>query len=311
MPVSPATIAAFSYNRLPADYGRILASSALAAAVDMARTHDIVSVQPNGLPVTTPTMPLPDINLTVTVSPTITNNNNTHEVDITETQSGQPYGRLAVRPVEHVTEAERAASDEDLRQLQSTPQGRSAVRATAEQLESEAARTQRTQAAQSGSERQRQATRSLVRADALQRPVAADAARVMASSGRSDRSRTSLEYHEWKHNCLDPGFNYNVLQNSYLAIVNKTLTWAVTPSGDDPVGGEPAYWGWVKHDDFRAVLNLVKRYRRYWRGKNMPLLRAELGAGYETVDDAIASSLAGDAEYAGFRTALIATGDFS
>jgi len=309
MPVSPATIAAFSYRRLPADYGRILAASGLAAAADMSRTHDIVSVQPNGLPVTTPSIPIPDINLTVTVSPTITNNNNVHEVDITETGSGQPVGRLAVRPVEHVTESERAASDEDLRVLQSTPQGRSAVRATAEQLESETRRTQRTQSIQSGTDRQRQSARALVRGDRLQRPVAADAARVMSSSGRSDRARTSLEYHEWKHNCLDPGFNYDILQHSILVAATKDLTWDVSPTGDDPAGGEPPYWSWVKHDDFRAVINLVKRFRRYWRGKNMPLLRNELG--FADVDEAIATSLSTDADYAAFRTALIATGDWA
>jgi len=133
--------------------------------------------------------------------------------------------------------------------------------------------------------------------------------RQLARTGRSDRARTSLEHHEWRHNNTQPGDNYDLLDHTILSAASKDLTWAVTPSGDDPVGGQPPYWAWVKHDDYRKVINLVKRYRRFWRGKNMPLLREELG--YADVDEAIATSLSTDAEYATLRTALIATGDWA
>lgn len=307
MPIAPGTLAAFSYRRLPADFGRIIAASSLARAAEHARSHDVVSVQPNGLPVTSPSIPIPDINLTVTVSPTITNSNNVHEVDITETATGDPVGRIAVRPTSHVTNAERAASDEDLRVLQSTPEGRSAVRQVAERIESESARTARTQALETGTERQRMAGRSLIRGDRQVRPVSQEAARVMAGSGRSDRARTSLEYHEWKHNCVDPGENHGVLLHSTLIGATKGLLYVGDTDGG-PTGQVP-YYQWVHYDDYRAVINLVKRFRRYWRGKNMPLLRAELG--FATVEDAMADSLLNDADYLALQAPLMATADFN
>jgi len=288
--------------------GRFVGSVAAGLAADYILGNDAVEIDNDGEPVSTTTVQEQNSPVTVDNRPVV-NQTNRVEITITDDGTGQPIGRYAVRPTAQITDQHRAATREGLNNLARTADGRSALSQMAEAAEAPATRGQRSQALSVSEPQTQRAMRQTRPVDAGIRRMTTEQERRLARGAKSDRSRTSLEYHEWKHNSLDPGFNYEILQHSILVSANKDLTWAVTPSGDDPAGGEPPYWSWVKHDDFRAVINLVKRYRRYWRGKNMPLLRAELG--YADVDEAIATSLSTDAAYADFRTALIATGDWS
>jgi hypothetical protein len=135
-----------------------------------------------------------------------------------------------------------------------------------------------------------------------------DAERQIRALGRSDRARTSLEYHEWKHNCIAPGENFKVLQGTVLSSVNLDIAYSLTDGPQVDGTYRPPYYQWIKHEELRTVANLVKRFRRYWRGKNMPLLRAELG--FANVEDAIQASLAESTDYTDARTILVATPDF-
>lgn len=288
--------------------GRFVGSVAAGLAADYILGNDAVEIDNDGVPVSSTTIQEQTSPVTVDNRPVV-NQTNRVEITITDDGTGQPVGRYAVRPNDQITDQHRAATREGLNNLARTEHGRSALSQMAEAAEAPATRGQRSQALSVAEPQIQRAMRQTRPVDPLIRRMTTEQERRLARGAKSDRSRTSLEYHEWKHNCLDPGMNYDVLQHTVLTGLNLDLTWAVTPDGDDPPGGEPPYWSWVKHDEFRAVINLVKRYRRYWRGKNMPLLRDELG--YATVDEAIATSLSTDTDYATYRTNLIATGDWS
>lgn len=283
------------------------ASVAAGRAMDWLLGNEVVETDNDGQPVNVTT--IVEVNSPVTVDARApVNAQNSAEFSINDPGLTQPIGNYAVRPSTLVTDSHRLATINGVNQLARTEHGRSALSQFAERAEPETVRADRSARQQMATPPTQQAIRRTRPTDRRVRRQAEVAERQLARTAKADRSRTSLQYHEWHHNCIGPETNYLVLQHSLFQGNSLGMRWALSPVGDDPVDGEPPYWAWVKHDDFRKVINLVKRYRRYWRGKNMPLLRAELG--FPTVEQAIADSLSNDADYLALRTDLIATDDF-
>jgi len=283
------------------------ASAAAGAAMDWLLGNETVETDETGSPVNVTT--IVEVNTPVTVEARTPQNADNHaEWSINDPNLTEPIGHYAVRPSTLITDQQRLATINGANTLARTEEGRSALRQFAERPEPEPELAARSARAEMASRPTQEAIRRTRPRDRNVRRQAAEQERRMARTAKADRSRTSLEYHEWKHNCVDTGENFAVLQGSVLSSVNLDMAYSLT---DGPqVGGtyRPPYYQWVKYPELREVMNLVKRYRRYWRGKNMPLLRAELG--FATVDHAIQVSLAEDTDYTGARTILVATPDF-
>jgi len=285
--------------------GSAIAGAATGVAVDAMIDFGISTLNGSGEPAAV----APPAQITNNVVITNNANNNPdviNDMTIQDEVGGTPRARIGIVRRSALTPELEESGAATVNRVAETPEGRSGLRGLAGAVRNSQPTASNTARLRAARPEVQAAARELARQPANM-PVDEDLARELRRSARADGSRTSLEYHEWKFNCISTGKNWRILHENQWHGGSGVLEY-IGADGISPFDSPP-YHIWVKYEEFRKLINLVKRYRR---------LRSRCGGralwqeqGFASRDEAIVDDLAGDADAQALGTTLGATSDFN
>lgn len=131
--------------------------------------------------------------------------------------------------------------------------------------------------------------------------------RDVIGNAQVDGSRTSMEYHEYKHNVRISAVG-KPISNAQIAF-DQLGFYSIEYIGTDPVDTYyPPYFAWVQYEEYRKMINIIKKYRRL-RGKcgGKDLWEQQ---GHASKTAAIADDVENDSEYQTLHGVLDLTSDW-
>lgn len=281
-----------------------LTSAATGAAVDAILDHTIGSLGSDGEIATSPTTPNISVDPVITIINEPSGANVQQEVQIGPA-GGPPDARFGLIRIADQPAGNAGATASDFESIAVQDGGNSALRAMRDAVEATPSQAEVEQSMLSGGGEQQQAIARAARAGL--RPRVGLQRQNQRLGSLADRSRTSMEYHEWAHNVRvtsppQPISNAE-LASTEVAVILKYV-------GPDPISPDlPPYHAWVQYEDYRKLINIVKKYRRLRSACGGKALWAEQGFASKTA--AIADDCANDSEYTSLHSALVATADWS
>lgn len=285
--------------------GAAMLAGAAGAATTWILEHAMATLTPAGVPATSPQ--ISPINNAITINNVLPPQQVgvVNEMVMNETVGGAEVGRIGIVPKSMVTAEVESTTAEDMNTLHGTEEGRSGFRDLPASVRNAQPTAANDAAATVGGPVTQSALRGMARRQ--QNPaLGPDLLPGFRRSQRSDGSRTSLEYHEWKFCCVDPGKHNQLFFENEVKDGSYPFQYADT-DGIGPFKAPP-YYIWIKHEDYRKLINLSKRFGR---------LRGACGGkalwinqGFASKELAIVDDIVNSSEAQTLMTNLLATGDF-
>jgi len=284
--------------------GSAIAGAATGVAVDAMIDFGISTLNGSGEPAAV----APPAQITNNVVITNNANNNpdvVNDMTIQDEVGGTPRARIGIVRRSALTPELEQSGAATVNRVAETPEGRSGLRGLAAAVRNSQPTSSNTARLRAARPEVQAAARELARQPANM-PVDEDLARELRRSARADGSRTSLEYHEWKFCCLEPGKHWITLHETLYATQGQGLK--ATAGNRIGPHDAPIYALWVKHEDFRKLVNIVKRFNRLRSRCGAKALWAEQG--FQDREEAVCNDLSLDSETQALLAALQGTADF-